>query len=605
MGVLLQNTIFTTSKFYMLKLNLMRIKLSLKPLLFVTIFLVQSLISTAQILPLSRNDSGRVANFLSQFNTFNAANNYKEASRMMNEVGFIYWNYNQSKTAITYYEKSLELNKHVENENGIAMIHNNLGMLYADIQEYDKALYHFNQTLATRKSQKEPVSIISSLINCSVVYNNMGNYKASVSSLQDALSLSREMKDTKQMASVYAMLSETYEKMGNVDESLKYFSLYKSFHDQLQKKQITTLSGQLETESLKKQLAQEEAKTKEFELVKSKLAIIEQNTKLTNVTSENKSLYQNLSRKEIEIALQIQETKTAKANAGIVEARNKALEKEQYYIICIILIVSVFIAIIGFIKYSDYKKTKKSNTLLFNQNVAINEQKQQLETSNDVKNKIFTIIGHDLRGPIGSMSSIFKILDTFPLDEKVKEILKIMSTEVKSIYNLLENLLNWAKTQMSELSPVFVKIDLNNLVKENIQLLQPIADTKNIKLINEVPEGLIAVSDAEMTKLVIRNLIQNAIKFTNKGGVVSLTGLKDHAISQLIVQDTGVGMDADKVASLFNIKSNKSTYGTANEKGTGLGLVLCYDFIKLCNGSISVASQVGKGTTITVKLNNI
>ncbi len=565
--------------------------------------------SVGQVLPLTRSDSGRVIEFQAKYANYLSDNNYKEASRMMNEIGFIYWNYNQYKKAISFYERSLKLNATIENSNGIAMIHNNLGMLYADVEDYDKALYHFTQTLAARRSQKESYSIISSLINRSVVYNNIKKYNLAITDLQEALNLARELNDIKQMASTYAMLSESYEKAGNVDESLKYFELYKSFHDQIQKKEVNKLASELEAESLKKQLAEATAKTKALELEKNEIKLKESGEQLESAMSKNDNLYQNLTRAEMLVELQKQHLKAeqADADADAIQAKNIVLEKEQKYIYIITGIVSWFILAITLIVYLNSRKTKAKNQQLHEQNLAIAKQKEQLEVSNDVKNRIFSIIAHDLRGPIGSLQGFFMIIEEFYVDipEDLKQILSQLRTENAQVSTILDNLLNWAKTQMAELKPKLQEVNINLLVEENIKLLQRSAEAKNIQIIDEVPEGLVAQSDLEMTKIVLRNLIQNAIKFTKQNGKIHIQAhLRDDTTVEITVKDSGVGMSEEKISTLFSLKNNKSTYGTNNEKGTGLGLILCNDLVKICNGQLEVASEINKGTTVTITLNS-
>lgn len=579
-----------------------------KNYLLLLITLLISFQLKAQVLPLTRTDSGRVLQYQSQYDNFLSANNYKEASRMMNEIGFIYWNYNQYKRAISFYEKSLRLNINIENRNGTAMIHNNLGMLYADTEDYEKALYHFTQTLAARRSQKEPYSIISSLINRSVAYNNIKKYNLSISDLQEALNLARELNDIKQMASTYAMLSETYEKLGNVDESLKYFTLYKTFYDELKKKEVKKIASDLEAESLKKQLAESIAKTKELELEKNEIKLKENGKALLSEKQKNINLYQDLTNTEMIVGLQKRDLLLEKVNAEVAEAKNLVLEKEKSYVYIIAGIITFFVLIVASIVYLNSRKIKVQNQQLHQQNLAIAAQKEQLTISNDVKNKIFSIIAHDLRGPIASLQSFFEIIEEdyyHEIPEDLKDILSQLKSGNAQISTILDNLLNWAKTQMSELKPKIQEVNVFDLVDENIKLLQRLAEGKEISIINEIPTDLKALSDLEMTKIVFRNLIQNAIKFTKKKGIIKVQVNQnvDTGKVEVVVIDSGVGMSEEKVNSLFNLKSNKSTYGTNNEKGTGLGLVLCNDFIKICGGKLKVASELNIGTTITVTLN--
>ncbi len=323
----------------------MSLKKQLLNLLYILVFAF-SLPSKAQILPLNRSDSGRVAQYQALYESYNQANNLKEASRMMNEIGFIYWNYNQYKRAISFYEKSLKLNYAIDNRNGVAMLHNNLGRLYADVQDYEKALYYFSLTLTARRINKEPISIISSLKNRAVVYNKVRKYNLAVNDLQEARSLAREINDLYEMSSAYAMLSETYEKMGNVDESIKYFMLYKSFHDAEQKNKVEKLDYELQKESLNKQIAELNAKKKEIELHKIKLIVEIQKKKV-----EIQKREVEIQKREVEI--QKKENKELK-NFNLLKIRDITEKQRLYSIISYILLIILLLMIL--ILVWTYKK---------------------------------------------------------------------------------------------------------------------------------------------------------------------------------------------------------------------------------------------------------
>ncbi len=555
----------------------------------------------AQVLPLSRSDSGRVILYQNQYEAFINANSVREASDAMNKIGYIYWNANQYRKAIYYYEKSLALNAKIENSNGIAMLHNNLGMLYADVQEYEKALSHFSLTLVTRRLGKEPVSIIATLVNRATVYNNLKKYNLAVNDLKEALNLSLENKLNSQLASSYAMLSETYDKMGNAEEARKYFDLFKSFND-------LELKGKIVVESYKKQLAEKtvdlkakEVLIKQYELEIEKKKLLKTGRQLDTVLSANSDLKEEINIQQLLIEKQENVVKLQKERAAVAEAQKEIYKRTWWLSLAIMLLVMIIAVLV----YVNNRKIREQNQQLQEQNEAIAKQKEQLAVSNDVKNKIFSIIAHDLRGPIASLNNFFMLLEDFEdIPDEVREILEELSVENSQISTILENLLNWAKTQMAELRPVLKPVEVRAIVEENVNLLQRLAEGKNITLLNQVPSDLIASSDTEMTKIVFRNLMQNAIKFTKAKGTVKIEGRRLNGdLLEFKVIDSGVGMSEDKVQTLFNLKSNKSTFGTNNEKGTGLGLVLCNDFVKICGGSLAVSSELNVGTTITVTLN--
>ncbi len=549
-----------------------------------------------QVDHLNRSDSGKVLIDLNNYTKFVASGDNKEASRMMDEIAFIYWNHNDPHTAISYYERSLQLNANIENENGIAMIHNNLGMLYNDIEDYPKALYHFKLTLSTRRAKNEPTGIISALVNLSVICNNLKKFDESIADLQEALSLSRQINDSKEMSSVYAMLSETYEKKGDVDESMKYFQLFKSFHDLLQKKEITKLSGDLEKDSL-------QSKVKELELQKKALEVKETQYELDSASSLNKSLYSNLSRKEIEVELLTNQKKLQQQKDLIAEERNRVTLQRKNFIRDILLVISIFLVAFGGSLVYYNKRMSAKNRRLLEQNTAIEKQRNQLEDANLVKTKIFSIIAHDLRSPLNSVQGFFNVIHLFEVSEELKQVFGKMERDITNMANVLDTLLNWSLTQLHDLNPQLQPVELSSAVKENVDLLQPIADRKSIQILNNMPGDLVCVTDLDMTKITLRNLVQNALKFTRPGGIVNISGRRENGSAYITVSDNGIGMSSEKIDSLFSFKSNESTDGTFNEKGTGLGMVLCAEMVKLCKGEIIVNSELNKGTSITLKFN--
>ncbi len=524
-----------------------------KCLFILCIFVLYVNTSLAQ--PLDKADSSKVSILLKKLDTVIQNNNYKETAYILNEIAFVYWNNNLTNKAISYYEKALAANVKIGNDASIAMINNNLGILYNDIQQYDRSISYFNITLGLRKIKKEPVSIISTLLNISVVQNNLERYDAAISNLQDALSMAKKMQDTKQLDSCYAMLSETYKKKGDIKESQKYFALYKDFHDDLEKKKLKEVSSEFEKESLQKEVHLAQAQQIQGEIDKE------------NITSKNVSI-----------------------------------EKEKNNIRNIAVIIVTACIIIAIIFYTTNKKIKQQNVALNEANKTLEIQKQLLSESNDVKNKIFSIIAHDLRSPLASFNGFFSIIDYLDLSDTVKAIFEKMNTEVTNTSAVLDNLLLWAKTQIEKAEPIIVSIEINEVITRTISLLQPIALKKNITIVNKIPANFLVTTDINLVEIVIRNILQNAIKFTHNNGLIEIFTSSDELYKIIHIKDNGVGMSSTKAANLFSLKNNTSSRGTANEAGTGLGMVLSNEFITACCGKIQIQSEEGKGTTLSVFL---
>lgn len=249
------------------------------------------------------------------------------------------------------------------------------------------------------------------------------------------------------------------------------------------------------------------------------------------------------------------------------------------------------------------------------QSEEINQQTQilkktniQLEQLNATKNKFFSIIAHDLKNPFQAIFGFSELLlrnyDDFDGPQKM-ELLGMIKTSSESAYNLLENLLQWARTQTDRIQYDPDNINLGELIKDNISLSQPTAENKHITLVSEIDCDTPAYADMNMINLVIRNLISNAIKFTNDGGVITVhceKAEKEKDMLAVSITDTGVGISEENIKKLFHIDEYFSTSGTAGESGTGLGLIICREFVEKNQGKISIQSEPGVGTTFVFTL---
>jgi len=226
----------------------------------------------------------------------------------------------------------------------------------------------------------------------------------------------------------------------------------------------------------------------------------------------------------------------------------------------------------------------------------VKKRTQELQDANETKDKFFSIIAHDLRGPIGSLATVFSdiVTDQEPMEAALLAAIRESTTNT---HNLLENLLTWARSQKGQIEKNPSHFSVNMAVQHTIQLLQASALKKGISLIGKLDSGFIGYADEPMIKTVIRNLVNNGIKFSRNGDSITVKVEEKGEFLEVSVTDTGRGMSDKKQSALFNIaKINHSSPGTDNEKGTGLGLVLCREFISANNGTIGVESELNKGS---------
>ncbi|NNL08793.1 MAG: hybrid sensor histidine kinase/response regulator [Croceitalea sp.] len=230
----------------------------------------------------------------------------------------------------------------------------------------------------------------------------------------------------------------------------------------------------------------------------------------------------------------------------------------------------------------------------------IEKQAENLRQSNILKDRMFSIIGHDLRSPLSAaklkMDFIMRGIidpkaDNF-LDGTVYELLKTMDEAL----NLLQNLLGWAKSESDQIQIIPEKLDINDLVEQTFRLLKLGSEHKKIVLVNNLPEGTFVYADMNTTKTVLRNIVSNAIKFTPVDGQIQVNLKKDKQKAIIEIEDNGEGIPKEDIKKILNPNEHFSKLGTEKEPGTGLGLVLCQNFVNKNGGQLRIKSEVGKGS---------
>lgn len=237
------------------------------------------------------------------------------------------------------------------------------------------------------------------------------------------------------------------------------------------------------------------------------------------------------------------------------------------------------------------------------QNNFLIAQSKELETANEAKNKLFAIVGHDLRGPIGSLESILGLMKQGIVTyEEFYNFVPQFYRNVKNMQNTLENLLEWSVSQMEGMNVNPSSFHINELIDEKIQLFKEIAKAKNITISTQMNTGLIVWADVNHVRLLLRNLINNALKFTPNNGNITIMTYSENNQAIISMIDSGVGMSEEQIKNLFQKNQTSTTYGTNGEKGTGLGLQLCYEIVVKNRGYIWASSEQGKGSTLSFSL---
>lgn len=235
----------------------------------------------------------------------------------------------------------------------------------------------------------------------------------------------------------------------------------------------------------------------------------------------------------------------------------------------------------------------------------IRKTNEQLKELNATKDKFFSIIAHDLKNPFNTLLGFSKLLfENAPnyTTDQIQQYAQIMNHTAKQSYALLENLMQWAKSQTEKIKIIPRNSSMNELLSITIPIINGSALKKNITIESNISTEDIVYTDNSLTATILRNLLTNAIKFTHANGKITVSTQKKDIFLEVSITDTGVGIEPMNIDKLFRIDSKVTSHGTDNEEGTGLGLILCKEFVEKQGGTIWAISEVGKGSTFTFTL---
>jgi signal transduction histidine kinase/tetratricopeptide (TPR) repeat protein len=515
--------------------------------------------------------------------------------------------------------KGIDLAREIDNQPMLSVLNENIAGLYADQKDFKNALMFYDTVQKINRRLGDEVIDAETQSNMASLYKDAKDYKNAMFNINRSISTFEKHK-------VYDWLAYAYEVKGDIylDQEKYKWALY--WYDQSN----MLFKHQIEDDRIKIQLMNGMAKVY-FGLEQDSLALvyakkglalsdkikslqgkIDCSETLYKVHKKNgntpealaylesfKILSDSLFKDKNKQSLSLLETKLQyeQEKQELIEANETALAKQRNYIYFSVIILMI-LSIITFVIRRSENIQRKLNRELKEKSTAVTQREAQLHEINKTNTKLFSIIGHDLRGPIGGLQSMLKLFTDGEISTKeFVSFIPKLKTDVDNISFTLNNLLSWGMNQLNGVVTKPKRVSLSNLVNNNIQLLSEIANSKSIKIINQLPENPRIWADSHQMDIVVRNILSNAIKFTPENGLITINAVEKAGMWQVSIRDTGIGMTAEMQRSIFKDSSNITTYGTNNEKGTGLGLSLCKEMVLKNNGEIWVDSVPRKGTT--------
>lgn len=522
------------------------------------------------------------------------------------------------ESAIKYFNKSIEINSLLKFEDELASDYMNLGIFYSNTNP-DSSLFYYQKAEKIFEKLGNVVDILKIRFNYANILVNKNQLDKARAIYLKILKTCIDQNIPFGIYGCYHQLGILEAKVENFSESLNYFE-----------KAFETAKKYNLTQNLL--LSYREALKAMIKSGKTNI-ITDLFEKYTNLDD---SLGNDQTNKNV-IKYQTQYESERKENENLqLKSENEKqhlIIKNQKQIKNYLIIISLLSVLLLLILYSRFLIKKKANKILSEKNLLIETQSRQLEQAlaqlkivntdlekqrdkvqeqaeklniaNITKNKIFFIIAHDLKNPFNTILGYSDLLKTdfYKLtdDEKIHFIENIYNSATTA-YELLKNLLNWALTQQGKISISKSNILLYKLVEKGINPYLYFAENKQINVELNIDNDIYINTDIDTISTVIGNLVNNSIKFTKNNGTINISCKINEDFIDLIIKDNGIGMPKDKLENLFNVEKSNSSYGTSNEKGSGLGLLLCKEFVELNNGKLKIESEEGYGTTAFVSL---
>ena len=515
-------------------------------------------------------------------------NDKEYTADILSNIAMAHAKMNNHRDAITYYKRALNLNTLIKDSASMAVNYNGLGNTYTNMDRPDSAIVNFRmaynlfgklgktgyQNIALTNIAtlypNYPDSLDKAIISFNqasikfkelgwnqfdpdikhgigLVYAKKGRYKEALDAFRESLILTDKFKKGFELKRTnYLEISKTYKLMGDYKSALKYHELFVQYNDSMVQKekyeQIVNLEKQYETEKKQNEINQLQAR---------------------------------------HILTDIQLRK------------NKQLKTLGFVTICLLLIFVLYVLT----KYYDKIKV---NHLLETKNKTIEQSENELRRLNAAKNKFFSIIAHDLKNPFHTVMGYSYLLsqeyNSFTEEER-RKFADDIHHSTNNIFRLLQNLLEWSRSQTGRLTFTPREIELKLVVDNSVNVLRSLANQKNIRIEINLDQNLKLFADPQMIETVLRNLVNNAIKFTPANGQIKIEACQTDGQITVSVKDSGIGISAEDAQNLFKIDSTVKRKGTNNEDGSGLGLILCREFVAKNNGNIWVCSTAGEGSS--------
>jgi len=458
-----------------------------------------------------------------------------------------------------YANRGVAIARRLNDDQTLSYNYNSKGLICFHENRLDSALNYFYASNQAAERVNDLAVIAYNKTMIGQIWQLKHQYRQAAAVFAEALREGEQLQLAEVIKDAYDGLAMTHQSLKQFDKAFHYQSLYIHLRDSLvnweTSQRVALISSAFEAEKKEAKIALLERENKQVQSEKRASNILFAVAVLTLMTIIGLIVAHNRERSNANQLLKEKNDKIAAQNEALISSREEVASQRDL----------------------------------------VEKQNDELRKAIETKDKLFSIIGHDLRGPISSLKGMLGLLKQGGVsDDEFKRFIPDFSRHVNNVHDTLENLLHWSKNQIMGASSDPRKLDAFIIAEKTVELFREQAKSKGIVLTQRIARHTQVYADENQLKVILRNLVSNAIKFTYENGSVDISAYQEGRGWNISVEDTGIGMSDQRLSTLFS--NNESSYGTRGEKGTGLGLILTRDMVESNGGTIAVESTLGKGT---------